>query len=457
VTRRLLLTYLTITAFVLIVLEIPLGITDARRELDRLTSDLERDATVFATLVEDTLQAGATTGVSEMAAAYEARTGARVVVTDRSGQSIADTETDAGRDFSNRPEIADALAGGRATGVRRSETLDTNLLYVAVPVASGGNVYGSVRLTYPTSEVDTHVAHNWIRLLLLAVVVLGASAVVGTLLARSVTRPLHQLERTADTIAHGRLEARAEVDSGPPEVRHLARTFNTMAGQLEDLVSSQRQFTANVSHDLRTPLTALRLRLDNLEDEIGSAEARADLEAALAETARLDRMVERLLAFARAGREKPEPEVVDLAAAARERHDIWEPLAEERGVTLQVEAPGSLPARSVAGAPEQILDNLIANALDVSPAGTAITLQATPRDEWAELHVVDEGPGLAPEQRERAFERFWRASEDAGGNGSGLGLAIVLQLARAGGGDARLDEAPTGGIDACVRFPSASR
>lgn len=455
-TRRLLLSYLSITAFVLLVLEVPLGISFADREREQLTTRIERDATVVGTVAEDTLQHGVEADLAPYVLAYQARTGGRVVIVDDRGISVADSDApeDAPRDFSTRPEIAAALRGERASGTRSSETLGTDLLYVAVPVASGGNVWGAVRITYPTKELDDRIRRNWIALGLLAVVVLAAVAVVGFVLARSVTRPVRALEATAVAIAGGDLRARAPAEHGPPELRTLAERFNDMAARLEELLGAQQAFVADASHQLRTPLTALRLRLENLESA-APEQLRDDLTAAVDETSRLGRLVEGLLVVARAEGARPERGVVDVAAKARERASAWEPLAEERGVRLAVEAGTTVPAMAVVGALEQILDNLLANALEVAPAGSAVTVGVSRRDRWAELHVIDEGPGLPAADRVRAFDRFWRGAGSHDPHGSGLGLAIVRQLAVASGGEAELREAVGGGVDAVIRLPAA--
>ena len=138
-TRRLLLGYLTAAVMVLLVLEVPLAIFYQQRETDRLTVDVERDATVLAGYYEDAL--GQRTPPDPASASdYARRTGIRVVVVDKAGSSLIDTAGRVGRDFSTRPEIKTALSGARAEGTRHSDTLNTDLLYVAMPVASGGKV-----------------------------------------------------------------------------------------------------------------------------------------------------------------------------------------------------------------------------------------------------------------------------------------------------------------------------
>lgn len=461
--RRLLLSYLTLTVFVLAVLEVPLGIIFARRQLGELTAQVERDAVVTATLVEDALETGRALGISPLLERYADETGARVVVVDARGIALADSSADpAGRSFATRPEVAQALAGRVATGTRRSVTLGADLLYVAVPVASGGVVHGAVRVTYPTSELDRRVRLTWLTLAGVAAVSLLAAAGLAAGLAGSVAGPLRRLQQAAADLGRGRLDVRAPTDQGPPEVRALAGAFNDTAERLSGLLASQDAFVADASHQLRSPLTALRLRLENLEAELEGTAA-TDLRAATAETRRLSRTVDELLALARADRAAGAPPagVVDPLAVLEERRSAWESLADERAVTLTVEGADQDAIPSVRATPErlvQILDNLLANAFDAAPPGSAVVLRAThgAMPARVELHVVDQGPGMSDEDRLRAFDRFWRGrAPTANGEnlgGSGLGLSIVRRLVRADGGEVELLPAPDGGTDAVIRL-----
>ena len=184
------------------------------------------------------------------------------------------------------------------------------------------------------------------------------------------------------------------------------------------------------------------------------AAARHDVEAASEETERLQRMVEGLLMLARAGQDAVTTQTIDVADIVNERAAIWAPLADERGVTLSADTIANLSARAVPGVLEQIVDNYIDNALNVSGPGNAITVSAVADDGWATVHVTDRGPGMPTDQLQHAFDRFWRAG-NAGHQGSGLGLAIVRQLAEASGGDVALANRPGGGLDASVRLPRA--
>ena len=455
-TRRLVLGSVVLTVLILIALEIPLGLNAARQQRDDLSVQLERDAVALATFVEDTLEGTADQDLPTIAANYADRTGARVVVVDAEGVALADSDPtgEVSRSFTSRPEVAEALDGAVATGKRRSDTLDATLLYVAVPVASGGRVHGAVRLSYPTSEVDERVRETWLTLGAVAVVSLTAAVVIGALLARSVARPLHRLQRAATRLGGGDLTSRAPADAGPPEVRSLATAFNDTAVRLEALVQAQDEFVADASHQLRTPLTALQLRLENLEPAVPDPDSE-HVDAALGEVVRMSRLVDGLLALARADRRGTPAAAapVPLREVLDERTSVWAPVAGDQSVGIEVACPAGLEVLATPDRLSQVLDNLLANAIEVSPAGGTLHLTAEPQGDRAVLHLTDEGPGMSPEHRERAFDRFWRG--EAAGRGSGLGLAIVQKLVRADGGEVSLHEASTGGLDVRIRLRRA--
>lgn len=453
--RRLLATYLTITSLVLAVVVIPLGITFAGRERDRLISDIERDAVVVASLAEDALEAGTSPSLGTVLASY-AVAGGRIVVVDREGLSVADSEAETPRDFSTRPEIGEALEGRRASGTRPSETLGNDLVFVAIPVASGGTVHGAVRITYPTSTLDARTRGAWLNLALVSLSALAAVAAVGLILASQVSKPVRELEEAARRFAVGDLSMRVPTDHGAPELRALATTFNLTADRLTHLVEDQRRFAADAAHQLRTPLAALRLRLETLEPSLTPDQADR-VQSAIGETVRLGRLVDSLLAAARSGVDSGSTVVVDLAEVACTRVDLWREVAAEEDVSLEFSGPGPTMVHVLDGAVEQILDNLLANALAAAPPASSVRVAVEKRGGIVELHVIDSGPGMSAEDRTHAFERFWRG-EAGGREGFGLGLGIVADLARACGAAAVLLPAPEGdGLDAVVRFPAQPR
>jgi len=213
-----------------------------------------------------------------------------------------------------------------------------------------------------------------------------------------------------------------------------------------------------VSHQLRTPLAALRLRLDLLAADTDPATGH-ELVGALDELARLSRLVDGLLAVARAENIVPVPTAVDVAEVASERVVAWHPVADDRGIALEAPGAGSAVGSTRARASvlawigeghlEQVLDNLIANALDALGAGGHVTVTAAVTTAGARITVADDGPGMNAEDRERAFLRFTTSNP----NGTGLGLAIVHRLVTSNGGTARLTETPGGGLTVVLDFP----
>jgi signal transduction histidine kinase len=459
VKRRVLVTYLLLTLLVLVSLEVPLALSFRDRQIAQVETGLERDAFVLAAYVEDALNGTASLDLQAVVTNYSEETDGRAVIVDANGEVLADSDPaiDGQRNFSTRPEIAAALDMQVSTGTRYSTTLGTGLVYVAVPVTSGQTVHGAVRLTYSTDQVDARVYRYWLLLLGAGLVTLAAATAIGILLARWVTRPLAMLQTAATRIGNGDLDTRADPSDGPPEVRQLATAFNTTAVRLQTLVTAQEQFVADASHQLRTPLTALRLRLEMLEldlDEGGSE----DIAAALSEVQRLSRLVDGLLSLARAERSPAiRPEPIALDAPLADRCATWDPVAAERLVTIAA-APTELRGHISEDTLDQVLDNLIANALEVSPPGSTVDLFAATETvdsaRFVAIHVVDCGPGMTDEQRAKAFDRFWRAGttrSDLGG--SGLGLAIVQKLLIAEGARIELRAASTGGLDAVILLP----
>ena len=373
--RRLVITYLAVTAFALTLFAIPLGITFAHHERDKLLSEIEADA--------DAMAAGASSPIARQQPVpragimqYAKRTGGHVVVVDGRGVALVDTEHPNGpaTNYSNRPEVASALQGARVEGSRRSDTAGTTLLYAAVPTSENGRVNGAVRITYPTATLDGRVHRAWAQLALLSLGVLAAVAVIAYFLARSMARPLRRLDVATDQLARGDLRARVETDASWPELRHLAESFNRMADRLALLLAAQQRFVTDASHQLRTPLTALRLRIENLEADVPERDQLA-LQAAAAEVTRMSRLVNGLLVLARDEGSAHDVVAVDVAEIARERTDIWQTVAGERDVTVALTTPPVAWAKAVVGSVEQILDNLVDNAYAVSPDRSTISIR----------------------------------------------------------------------------------
>ena len=176
----------------------------------------------------------------------------------------------------------------------------------------------------------------------------------------------------------------------------------------------------------------------------------------LAELDRLSRVVNGLLVLARSEGQRPQRAAIDVGVVVADRVDAWSALAEEAGVTLEAVLPhqSSVFGWLVPGHLDQIIDNLLANALEATPAGRSVQLAVRHDGDVVEVHVTDEGTGMGEQERIHAFDRFWRGSTSRPGAGAGLGLSIVRQLARASSAQTELRETPSGGIDAVVRLRS---
>jgi len=447
----------------LVAQDVPLATYLRRVESERLRSDLQRDAFILAGASENILSnednGGTVLNLQATVDQYQASAGGRVVIVDATGKVlVASDDRDApGEDFTNRPEIAEALRRNATTGERDSETAGERLLYVAVPVLSGSNVEGAVRITFPAKVIDEKAADQTRGLLVVFGISLAGAVLAALFMASGITSPLRRLQHSTEAFAAGDFTERADDRQGPAEIRRLARSFNAMTERISGLVEKQRSFAGDASHQLRTPLTALRLQLERAgtmidEDPEG---ARDRLDAASAEVERLQRVVEGLLMIARSDGAEQVLVRVDVSALVQERADVWVPLAEERSIRLLTATEDGLYVNVAPNALEQIIDNYVDNALGAATAGDTVTISAVRRNDIVGVHVIDEGPGMRPEHLAHAFDRFWRGP-DAPHGGSGIGLAVVQHLAALSGGRAELRNRTDGsGLDACVLLDAA--
>ena len=460
--KRLLVAMVGLVGVVLIAHDVPLALHLSQIERDRLTTAIERDAFTIGGKISPTLpleDPERHSAIDAVLEEYRQTKSGIVVVVDRNGYLLSSTETSIaiGTDYAGRPEIATALLGDPSSGTRLSNTLGGDLVYVAVPVLSGAEVLGAVRITFPKSVVDKSVRDQLQGLLLAAGVSIAMAIVVALLFARTVSKPLDNLRATTDILASGDLNATAK-EEGPGETRQLARSFNVMAKRLGGLIDQQRSFAGDASHQLRTPLTALRLRLEQAGELAASSPelAQIHIDEALNETDRLAHLTEQLLRLARAEGSVLESESLDVCEIVRDRAQEWQYLADERDVEITVEAPDNLIIDANQLAVREIIDNYVDNALEVAPPKSQITLSVRALADVVEIVVSDSGRGMSQQQCDRAFDRFWRADVDSNRRtGSGLGLAIVAQLAQASGMQVELRQSPNGGVDAVLDIPKS--
>ncbi len=450
---RLLAAFAYVLVLVLVALEIPLVLSLSSRVDNEVRSQAAAQAQVVAAAASARI--GDRQQLAEVAEQAGRDLGARVVVVDPAGRLLADSAgtTLADEAYSSRPEIAAALKGRAQQGTRHSDTLGEELLYTAVPILDRGRTVGAVRVTQSNEAVASRVRRNVLVVVGVGLAALALGLGIAWVLAGSLARPLRTLARTARRVEDGQLDARAEV-AGAREQQEVAVAFNEMTERLGQVLEAQREFVGNASHQLRTPLTGLRLRLEaagvKAEDP---AAVRHELELAEAEVERLTRLLNALLTLAREGDRPPVHAPVSLRQAAEDAYERWLPRAHSSGHVLELD--GSEDGLVRAGEEDLAiaLDNLIENALVYAPAGTTVTLTW---DSRGRLAVLDEGPGVAPGQERAVFERFRRGLTDR--PGTGLGLAIVDTLARRWGGSASIGSRDgAGGTRAEVVLPPVGR
>lgn len=274
-------------------------------------------------------------------------------------------------------------------------------------------------------------------LLAATVIAVVTATVVSLAVAARIARPITALAQAARRVADGHYAERVPSDE-PGELGELASSFNEMAGSLEATERRRMQLVGDVAHELRTPLTTLDGYLEGLEDGVIAPSAQT-WHLLRAETARLTRMVNDLSELWRAeARQLPlRIDAVDAAAVAREIGERFAPQAQPRGITLDLPVA---PAVALADRDRvaQIVSNYLSNAIRHAPDGSRITVSADRRGDWVRIAVADEGPGLAADQLEAVFERFYRvdAARSRSTGGAGIGLAIVHALAEAMNGSA---------------------
>jgi signal transduction histidine kinase len=328
-----------------------------------------------------------------------------------------------------------------------------DLIYTARSVAAAdGAALAVVELSRDMSETE-----SFLKVLRLVLAGSGGLALLAALagsliLARQIARPLHQMESATRAIAAGDFDRRLPVTS-EDEIGRLAGSINRMARDLARLESARREFIAKISHDLRTPLTAIKGFVVNLQDT-APAEMQATLATMDQQTDRIIRLVNDLLTLSRLQRGELNLERVpaDLAQVVRSAAALVSSKSERLGVTLSLDLPGQLPPVSGdAGRLEQAAVNLIDNAIRLTPAGGTVQVRLTKAGRQVILRVLDDGRGPTEEEAARAFEPYFRGPE----GGAGLGLSIAREIVAAHGGEIWLRARPEGGAEAGFSLPRA--
>lgn len=427
--RRLLLVVLAASTLVVVAFAVPLGLLVRTVAEDRAMAAAERDAAALAPVLALTDDTDALTSAVERTS-----TGGedRLVVWLPDGRVIGEPgASDHGRtDVSTANSVALAR-----TGLSFSEPIGDGV-DVWTPVVLAGGQVAAIRAHVPDSLRRDGVVTSWIALGGVAVALVIGSGIVADRLARSLTRDAGDLADTARSLAEGDAEARAST-SDTPELAAAGRALNLLADRIDELRSAERERVADLSHRLRTPLTALRLDAE----ASGSTELMAGVD-------RLEAAVSELVHAARRPlHDAPVTSTADLARAVRDRTAFWALLAEEDGRAWTVTTPEApVPVPAADDELDAVLDALIGNVHSHTPTGTAYAVTLTTDGDRATLVVDDDGPGIA--DPDRALHRGV-----SGGGSTGLGLDIASRAAQAAGGEVRIETAPSGGARIVLDFP----
>jgi len=364
--------------------------------------------------------------------------GTRAIIADPNGEIVGDT--------------AGELAGRQ---------VDASTLAAGAPIWSGEEQIGTVWLTSgePSAAQNERFLANVNRATLLAALVAGVVALIlGGLITWGVTRPMQELTRAAEAIAAGDMSRRVQVKGA--EVGDLANAFNKMAAELERAEALRRQMTADIAHELRTPLSVIRGNVEALQDGVFPLTTEA-LEPIQAKTKLLSRLVEDLreLALAESGHLSLDREATDLAALTRRTAAAFHAAAEAKSISLEVTNDSDKPmAHADPQRIEQVLANLLSNALYHTPDGGSIAIRVSSGEPgWLTVWVSDTGPGIPVDALPNVFERFYRAdrgrARGTNGEGSGLGLAVARSIVEAHGGAIGVDSPPAQGASFWFSLP----
>jgi len=441
--------------------------------LDRYLTDRTRDD-LFVRLDLIDLEASSAAAPLDDRRAWDAladalgrRAAGRVTVVRADGTVLGDSTLDEAavarlESHANRPEVIEALARGRGSATRFSTTERLRMMYVAMPFRKDGRVAGVVRLAVPLTEVDEAVARLRRLVSIAALVALAAAVLLSTLAASRLTRAVRLVTDAARRMASGDLATRTRA-AGSDEVAELGRALDRLAEELSRLESIRRDFVANASHELRTPVSSVRsaaetLRAGALRDPEAAGRF---LEIVERNAERLDRLIADLLDLSRieSRESKLDLEPVEVASVAAHVLGHFRERVERKRIRLEWVPPsGELPrVRADRRALEQVLTNLVDNAVKYCPEAAEIRVRAASDGDRVRVSVEDNGPGIEAKHLPRLFERFYRV--DAGRSrelgGTGLGLSIVKHLVEAMGGAVGVESAPGKGSTFSFTLPRA--
>ncbi|SCF10302.1 sensor histidine kinase [Micromonospora chokoriensis] len=445
--RRLLVVLVPLAVLLVAALGVPLSVTVAEREMQETYVNRLGDVGRFASLAEAALSTGRTEALQQELTRYHDLYGIPVALIDTSGTVLlgpVDAYETAARTEPALPRIVTAaLAGARSEPSWEWAPWNDSALVVAEPVGRDSEVVGAVVTISDLSRTRELILVRWAWLAGLGLLPLVALAAVAWPVSAWVLRPVRKLDAATSRISEGDLTIRADAEAGPIELRRLAQSFNTMMDAVENAAQRQRAFVSDASHQLRNPLTSLRLAVESLAPHLRpEGDGRQVYDVAVDELKAMQRMLNSLQASARMESMRT-ASPVDLDEVLATRVDRWRALTATAGQALTVDVPQGLRLLEPPGGLGSILDELVSNALRLSGArAVEVAAQVVPGHVGAVVTIVvrDDGQGIDVSERAQALRRFWRAPRHQNVSGTGLGLAICADLVGSAGGTLRLED-----------------
>jgi signal transduction histidine kinase len=446
VRARLTWVLLTLMACILLALGLPLATSIVREHQNALFQDRVDDTAHFAALAESALPGPPPATLRTDLMRFQQVYGISSAVVDRDGRPwVVTPGYPGGRSPDVQVALRQAFAGRHSVDTGTIWPWSHRTLTVTAPVMQSGDVVGAVVTVSSTQRMRTAALHGWLLLCSAEAVSVLVCLLLAQALAAWVLRPVEALDAVTHTIATGHLDARVATASGPPEIRRLGESFNEMVGQVESAMERQRAFVADASHQLRNPLSAVMLRLEELAMTLPPGRE-DELQSVRQEAHRLTRVLDDLLDLALAEQGNATVEEIDLAVLVEDRLAAWQIVADHRDIKVERVWDGPVLGTADAIGLGSALDAVIDNALKFSPAGSVVRVEVAETGAGAEIRVADQGPGLLPEELDRIGDRFWRSSRHQNVDGSGLGLSVARTLLGAGGGSLDVTTGGSGGL-----------
>ena len=415
----------------------------------KISAELRSNAVLVGDILQTDLIEGNSEEIQQKTGKLADKLDLRITVVEKGGRVLGDSEQQPSlmMNHSDRLEIAEAIENGFGQSTRFSDTLGLDMKYVTVRVDRGGRILGIVRFALPLSRVQPEIRSIYRIVLFGAVAAVIIALIVAYFVSRSITLPIRQMQETAQQIAKGDFGKRVRIKSRD-ELGELAKSFNTMADELQHQMENLRRmdrmrtdFVANVSHELKTPLTLIRGYIETLEDRaMDDKKAATKFISIIKEHAdRLANIVNDLLSLSEL--ELSDDSVHKTEFDLKEIIDeislgFGHALADKKQMLTVSSQGGDLTIRADHDKIEQVFVNLIDNAVKYTKESGCIELSLVELDREVCVTVQDNGIGIPREHRERIFERFYRVdkarSRDLGGTGLGLSIAKHIVLAHNG-------------------------